>query len=195
MGGNAVGPTNGRGRSVGRASCVHAALTPGPSPKGRGESPARAALEQLAPVVHQAITSVRRRANDAGRLRRLEAMLEIASQWNQTHEIEPLLTQMAEAATRLLGADRASIFLWDRPNHTLVGRPALGLPNGELRIPDDRGVVGASHPDRPTPPRGHRHRAGGRRPPRRYATPLPDAALCCACRCVADRANCSARSS
>ena len=49
---------------------------------------------------------------------------------------------MAEAATRLLGADRASIFLWDRPNHTLVGRPALGLPDGELRIPDDRGVVG-----------------------------------------------------
>ena len=93
-------------------------------------------------MVHQAITSVRRRANDARRLRRLEAMLEIASQWNQTHEIEPLLTQMAEAATRLLGADRASIFLWDRPNHTLVGRPALGLPNGELRIPDDRGVVG-----------------------------------------------------
>ena len=92
--------------------------------------------------MHQAITSVRRRASDARRLRRLEAILEIASQWNQTHEVEPLLTQMAEAATRLLGADRASIFLWDRPNHTLVGRPALGLPNGELRIPDDRGVVG-----------------------------------------------------
>jgi transcriptional regulator with GAF, ATPase, and Fis domain len=49
---------------------------------------------------------------------------------------------MAEAATRLLQADRASIFLWDRPNHTLVGRPALGLPNGELRIPDDHGAVG-----------------------------------------------------
>ena len=28
--------------------------------------------------------------------------------------------QMAQAATRLLGADRASIFLWDRPNHVLV---------------------------------------------------------------------------
>ena len=76
------------------------------------------------------------------RLRRLEAMLEIANQWNQTREVEPLLVQMAEAATRLLGADRASIFLWDRPNHTLVGRPALGIPDGELRIPDDRGVVG-----------------------------------------------------
>ncbi len=49
---------------------------------------------------------------------------------------------MAEAATRLLGADRASIFLWDRPNHTLVGRPALGVEGGELRIPDNAGVVG-----------------------------------------------------
>ena len=100
------------------------------------------ALEQLAPVVHQAMTAVRRRAADGRRLRRLTAILEIASQWSQPHEVEPLLIQMAEAATRLMGADRASIFLWDRPNNTLVGRPALGLPNGELRIPDDRGVVG-----------------------------------------------------
>jgi Nif-specific regulatory protein len=49
---------------------------------------------------------------------------------------------MAEAATRLLEADRASIFLWDKPNKLLVGRPALGIEQDELRIPDDRGVVG-----------------------------------------------------
>jgi len=49
---------------------------------------------------------------------------------------------MAQAATKLLEADRASIFLWDRPTHTLVGRPALGVESGELRVPDDRGVVG-----------------------------------------------------
>ncbi len=102
----------------------------------------RTALEQFTPIAHRAITAVRRRASDSNRLRRLETMLEIADQWNQTRELEPLLTQMAEAATRLLSADRASIFLWDRPNHILVGRPALGLPNGELRIPDNRGVVG-----------------------------------------------------
>ncbi len=107
------------------------------------ESPhALAAMEQLAPVFRQAIAVVRHRVRDQRRLRRLEAILEIANQWYQTHEVEPLLVQMAEAATRLLGADRASIFLWDRPNHTLVGRPALGIAGGELRIPDDRGVVG-----------------------------------------------------
>jgi Nif-specific regulatory protein len=103
---------------------------------------ATAAIEQLAPILHEALSAVRARGHNHRRIRRLEAILEIASQWNQTHEVEPLLVQMAEAATRLLQADRASIFLWDRPNHTLVGRPALGIKDGELRIPDDRGVVG-----------------------------------------------------
>ena len=64
------------------------------------------------------------------------------AQWNQTHETEALLEQMAQTSTRLLGAERASIFLWDRPNKTLVGRPALGVEGGELRIADDKGVVG-----------------------------------------------------
>ena len=78
----------------------------------------------------------------ASRIERLKTILQIAGSWNKSGELEPLLVQMAEAATRLLGADRASIFLWDRPNRTLVGRPALGLPNNELRIPDDAGIVG-----------------------------------------------------
>jgi Nif-specific regulatory protein len=49
---------------------------------------------------------------------------------------------MAEASTRLLDAERASIFLWDRRTRTLVGRPALGVEGNELRIPDDTGIVG-----------------------------------------------------
>lgn len=111
-------------------------------PRPQDSTAALTAIEHLTPVFHQAITAVRRRASQSQRIGRLEAVLEIANQWNQTREVEPLLTQMAEAATRLLGADRASIFIWDRPNHTLVGRPALGIASGELRIPDDRGVVG-----------------------------------------------------
>ena len=107
------------------------------------EPPAALALaERLAPVVDQALQRVRSYHQTQRRIRRLEAILQIAGQWNQTHEVEPLLVQMAEAATRLLGADRASIFLWDRRTHTLVGRPALGVEGGELRVPDDRGVVG-----------------------------------------------------
>ena len=76
------------------------------------------------------------------RLERLEAILAIAAQWNQTFDLKPLLERMAEASTRLLHAERASVFLWDRVAQTLIGRPALGVPGGELRVPDDRGVVG-----------------------------------------------------
>jgi len=99
-------------------------------------------LSEVASVLREGLSVVRRRENDARRIRRLEATLEIAQRWNRARELEPLLTQMAEAATRLFGADRASIFLWDRPTHTLVGRPALGVEGNELRVPDDTGVVG-----------------------------------------------------
>lgn len=99
-------------------------------------------LGAVMPVFQEGLAAVTDRAQNRRRIRRLEAILDIANQWNRTRELEPLLVQMAEAATRLLGADRASIFLWDRRRRTLVGRPALGIKSGELRIPDDRGVVG-----------------------------------------------------
>ncbi len=101
-----------------------------------------AAVESLLPLVREALAVVRSRHQQAARIRRLETILEIAQQWNQTREIEPLLVQMAEAATRLFQCDRASIFLWDRPNRRLIGRPALGVEGDELSVADDRGVVG-----------------------------------------------------
>ena len=99
-------------------------------------------LGLLSRVLADGLDAIDDRHQRQRRVRRLEKILEIANQWNRTQEMVPLLVQMAEAATQLLGADRASIFLWDRRNHMLVGRPALGVENGELRIPDDRGVVG-----------------------------------------------------
>lgn len=100
------------------------------------------AVELVRAHFAQGLASVRagekqRRSNE-----RLAALLEISGRWNQTQEMEPLLVQMAEAATKMLTADRASIFLWDRPNHQLIGRPALGVEGNELRIPDDLGLVG-----------------------------------------------------
>ena len=76
------------------------------------------------------------------KVRRLEAILEISGEWNQTLEMESLLQRMAETSTKLLQAERASIFLWDRANKMLVGRPALGVEGNELRIADDTGIVG-----------------------------------------------------
>jgi transcriptional regulator with GAF, ATPase, and Fis domain len=99
------------------------------------------ALAALAPVVATALRSARAEDRELARVRRLETILELAARWNQSQQLQPLLEQMAEAATRLLEADRASIFLWDRSNGVLVGRPALGVEGGELRVADDRGVV------------------------------------------------------
>ena len=76
------------------------------------------------------------------RAQRLATMLNIANRWHNTLELEPLLDDMARAAVQLLDAERATIFLWDRSTKTLVGRPALGVDEGELRIPDTTGVVG-----------------------------------------------------
>lgn len=76
------------------------------------------------------------------RAQRFETLLEMTKQWRQNTDLETLLEQIAEAATDLFDADRASIFLWDQGTSSLVGRPALGIEGGELRIPDDAGVVG-----------------------------------------------------
>ncbi len=89
-----------------------------------------------------ALAIVERTQRAARRVRRLETVLDITHDWHQTNEMETLLVRMAEAATRFFDADRASIFLWDKPNKTVVGRPALGVAGGELRLPDDAGIVG-----------------------------------------------------
>jgi transcriptional regulator with GAF, ATPase, and Fis domain len=102
----------------------------------------RGLVQQILPTFAHAAAAVRTAGREQRRRRRLEALLTISSQWNQTQEMEPLLVQMAEAATKMLAADRASIFLWDKPNKLLIGRPALGVDGNELRIPDDKGVVG-----------------------------------------------------
>ena len=76
------------------------------------------------------------------RAERLTAMLEMTVRWNQTQETGQLLQTMVETSTQLLGAERATIFLRDPNSSTLIGRPALGVEGGELRIAEGTGVVG-----------------------------------------------------
>jgi Nif-specific regulatory protein len=99
-------------------------------------------FDALAAALAVGLAAARQHERQRRRAQELETILRLAAQWNQTHEMVPLFEQMAEAAAGLLNADRASIFLWDKPNRTLVGRPALGVEGGELRIADDAGVVG-----------------------------------------------------
>lgn len=82
-----------------------------------------------------------RRDMQAQRVDRLRTTLRIASQLGSTHETNPLLEMIATEAARLLGADRSSIFTWDREHHEVVGCLALGY-EGALRLPDNVGIVG-----------------------------------------------------
>ncbi len=100
------------------------------------------AIDGLAALVGVGMASVRTHQSETRRVRRLEAILDIAGKWNQNLEMESLLLQMAETSTRLLDSERASIFLWDKTNRILIGRPALGVDDDELRIPDNSGIVG-----------------------------------------------------
>lgn len=133
-----------------RALVLHGDITPGDS-----KSPL-ALLTGIAPLLDEQIFLVQERHEkthkNQKRLERLETILEFARRWSRNRDMEPLLTEMAEAAARLLAADRASIFLWDKPNRKLVGRPALGVDGNELRIADDLGLVGrvvrSGKPDR-----------------------------------------------
>ncbi len=99
-------------------------------------------LDDFGCAFSQALEIVHVRQQRLRRIHRLETILEITQSWNQTNCLEALLNAMAEAATELLGADRASIFLWDRVNKSLVARPALGVEGNDLRIADDKGIVG-----------------------------------------------------
>src|SRR5215208_4386019 len=76
-------------------------------------------LESLAQWLATGLSQVRSRQRDKEQIARQAALLEIAAQWQQTFEMDTLLTRMAEASTRLLGAERASIFLWDKTAKTL----------------------------------------------------------------------------
>ena len=96
---------------------------------------AAAALSLVASLKHAQVAS-------QSEAQRLEALLEITSHWNQSENTDQLLEQIAITATRLLSSERATIFLLDATGKQLIGKPALGVESGELRISADAGLVG-----------------------------------------------------
>jgi Nif-specific regulatory protein len=129
-----AGPISGASRAT-------AIAEPGYVLLGRGKctlSQFDVALDRLS----DALAIVERQSRADFRIERLQAILTITHEWQQTNEMETLLVRMAEAATRLFDAERASIFLWDKPNKLIIGRPALGVEGNELRLPDNAGIVG-----------------------------------------------------
>jgi transcriptional regulator with GAF, ATPase, and Fis domain len=105
---------------------------------GRGSQVAESCVAALVPAIAVLLDLQHRRH----RIKLLSTILDITQSWNQTQSMETLLQEMAEAAIELLSADRASIFLWDKANRTLIARPALGMEDHELRFADTTGIVG-----------------------------------------------------
>jgi hypothetical protein len=117
-------------------------------------TPPAETLKLVATTLLTAVVASRESTDAKRRVERLEAILSITARWNRAGKLDELLKEMAEAAARLLGAERASLFLWDERSRELVGRPALGIPGGELRVPDNQGGRGPDSEDRTTRPRG-----------------------------------------
>ncbi len=99
-------------------------------------------LASLAGAMATCLPLVVRTSQLRGRADRLAAILDMTVQWNQTRQTDELLQSMAETSTRLLDAERATIFLLDASGTRLMGRPALGVEGGELSISAATGVVG-----------------------------------------------------
>ncbi len=99
-------------------------------------------FDALAGSIGVAWQAFRERAGAMKRVRQLEAILDMSAQWNQSRETDTLLIAIAEASTRLLNAERATIFLSNATGTELIGMPALGVDDGVLRIPVRTGVVG-----------------------------------------------------
>ena len=73
---------------------------------------------------------------------RLSRLLEVGKAINAEMDLDALLALIVERATRLLQADRSSLFLVDREKKELWTKVAEGLATTEIRIPLGVGIAG-----------------------------------------------------
>jgi len=97
-------------------------------------------LLAVARAIGHGLAALKAREEQATRAERFKATLDIAGQFARTKGTKPLLELIAAEACRLLGSDRASIFIWNKDRKEVVARPAVGLD--DLRFPDNVGIVG-----------------------------------------------------
>src|SRR3954469_5248552 len=71
---------------------------------------------------------------------KMREILEVSRLLAVTADLEHLLTEIAKAAQGLLGAERASIFLYDMSSDELWTKIALG--SATIRVPASAGIVG-----------------------------------------------------
>ncbi|MEE8261295.1 MAG: GAF domain-containing protein, partial [Gammaproteobacteria bacterium] len=69
--------------------------------------------------------------------------LDMVSDITSELELGVLLHRVMEEATRMLNADRSTLFLSDEKTEELFSRLAMGDSVGEIRLPNDTGIAGA----------------------------------------------------
>ena len=74
------------------------------------------------------------------RLEKLETLLEVNRELALELNLDKLLELIASAASRIMGADRSSVYVVDRKRNELWSRVAQGVD--EIRMPLDRGIAG-----------------------------------------------------
>jgi len=73
---------------------------------------------------------------------KLSILVKFSYEISQENRLGPLLTLLASEISRMLNADRSSVFLYDHETHELWSIVAQGLQGKELRFPADKGIIG-----------------------------------------------------
>lgn len=73
-------------------------------------------------------------------LEKMRELLDVSRELAVTIDLEHLLPLICQAATKIVGADRASLFLYDAEANQLWTKVAMGSP--EIRVPANAGIVG-----------------------------------------------------
>jgi phosphoserine phosphatase RsbU/P len=78
---------------------------------------------------------------DSAKLQDMQKVLEISRSMVAAADLDSLLHLIIERSMELLGAERATLFLYDAPHDQLISR--IAHKAGEIRMPADRGIAGA----------------------------------------------------
>lgn len=73
---------------------------------------------------------------------KLAILVKFSYEISQENRLNPLLNLLANEISRVLNADRSSVFIYDAVNHELWSIVAQGLHGKELRFPADKGIIG-----------------------------------------------------
>jgi phosphoserine phosphatase len=78
---------------------------------------------------------------DSAKLQDMQKVLEISRSMVAAADLDSLLHLIIERSMELLGAERATLFLYDAARDQLISR--IAHKAGEIRMPADRGIAGA----------------------------------------------------